>query len=369
MKITPKRYLALDVLRGMTVAFMIIVNTPGSWSEIYAPLEHAAWHGCTPTDVVFPSFLFVVGNALSFSIHKLELLPAKQFFKKSIYRGFIIFAIGWLLNAFSFVNFTGGHYEWKDMTGIRLWGVLQRIGVCYTLAAILVYYFNRRWLMIISGVLLAGYWLILYSFGDYTLPGNAVLKIDLLYLTPKNMYRHYDIPFEPLGLLSTLPSVVNVLIGYLCGSYLQQSDRLAAIKGLSGIGAIMILIGMGWNVIFPFNKALWTSSYVLYTSGIDMVLLAGLIWLLDIWQLKKWSYFFEVFGKNPLFIYILSWVVAVLIGIIHIDGPSLKGIIYKNAFTNWLSPKNASLAFAVVFMLMMWVVGWVMDRRRVYVKV
>lgn len=374
MKLLPERYLALDVLRGLTVCFMIIVNTPGSWADIYAPLQHAAWNGCTPTDLVFPSFLFVIGNALSFGAKKFSALPAREFLWKACKRGGIIFLIGWLLNAFPFVIYSDGGYHWKDFSAIRVWGVLQRIGVCYVIAASLVYYCSKRMLIIISGVLLLAYWGILYFWGEpgspYTLEGNAVLKLDLLYLPVKNIYTHYPIAFEPLGLLSTLPAVVNVLIGYLAGRYLQQlPNRKVAVKGMLLAGILMVIAGWCWGYVFPLNKALWSSSYVVYASGYDLLILSLLIVITDIWSLRKWSYFFEVFGRNPLFMYILSWVLAVLPGIIHLGGPSLKGWIYQQCFTSWLAPKNASLGFALLFMLLVWGVGYWMDKRRIYVRV
>ena len=374
MKILPGRYLALDVLRGLTVCFMIIVNTPGSWTDIYAPLQHSAWNGCTPTDLVFPSFLFVVGNALSFAAKKMNQLPARRFLLKACKRGAIIFLIGWLLNAFPFVTWSEAAYQWKDFSAIRLWGVLQRIGMCYIIAALLVYYCNKRTLIFISSLSLLAYWGILYFWGEpgspYTLEGNAVLKLDLLYLPVKNIYTHYRIPFEPLGLLSTLPAVVNVIIGYLAGIYLQQSpNRKTAVKGMILAGVFMVIGGWCWGYVFPLNKALWTSSYVVYASGFDLLILSVLIVIIDICSLQKWSYFFEVFGRNPLFMYILSWVLAVLLGIIRLGGLSLKGGIYKQCFVSWLTPKNASLGFALVFMLLVWGVGYWMDKRKMYLRV
>lgn len=374
MKLLPERYLALDVLRGLTVCFMIIVNTPGSWTDIYAPLQHAAWNGCTPTDLVFPSFLFVIGNALSFGAKKFSELPARQFLWKVCKRGMIIFLIGWLLNAFPFVTYSDGVYHWKDFSAIRVWGVLQRIGVCYIIAASMVYYCSKRTLVIIISLLLLAYWGILYFWGEpgasYTLEGNAVLKLDLLYLPVKNIYTHYAIPFEPLGLLSTMPAVVNVIIGYLAGRYLQQlPNRKAAVKGMLLTGILMVIAGWCWGYVFPLNKALWSSSYVVYASGYDLLILSLLIVVIDIWSLPKWSYFFEVFGRNPLFMYILSWVLSVLLGIIHLGGPSLKGWIYQQGFSSWLAPKNASLGFALLFMGLVWGVGYWMDKRRIYVRV
>lgn len=353
---------------------MIIVNTPGSWNDIYAPLKHSAWDGCTVTDLVFPSFLFVVGNALSFGRKKLLQLSPAAMLRKAATRGLLIFLIGWLLNAFPFFSYKDGSYILKDFMAIRLWGVLQRIGVCYFFAVCLVYYCNRRILVIVSILLLLSYWGILYFGGipgeQYSLAGNIVGKVELSYLPAKNIYTHYAVPFEPLGLLSTLPAIVNVIIGYLAGDFLQQpvSGKIA-VKRLFIVGLMMIGAGLVWDQFFPINKALWTSSYVVYASGIVMLFLCLLIIIIDIFSIRRWSYFFEVFGKNPLFIYILSWMVVVLLGIIYIDGSSLKGLIYSHLFTSWLSPVNASLLFALCYMLLMWLVGFWMDKKRIYVKV
>ncbi|MFX1704879.1 heparan-alpha-glucosaminide N-acetyltransferase domain-containing protein [Chitinophaga sp. CC14] len=370
MKSVPERYPALDVLRGMTVAFMIVVNTPGNWNAIYAPFKHSDWHGFTVTDLVFPSFLFVVGNALSFSMGKMKSLAHTEFMEKVFKRTAIIFIIGLLLGMFPFVQYEQGHYMWKPLADIRIWGVLQRIAVCYCIAAFMIRYCSSRTLVSMCVLILLLYWYVLYCFGvppgPYSLEGNAVGRLDALYLSPGHMYKHYGFPFDPLGLLSTFPAVVNVVAGFLTGSFVQKNG---GVLKLFAAGILLVAAGALWNRCLPINKPLWTSSYVIYTTGFDLLILAALITIIDVWLFRKWTYFFEVFGKNPLFIYIVAWVVIVLMGMIQINEGSVKGIIYRDAFSSWLSDKNASLLFAIVYMLMMWLLGYVMDRRKIYVKV
>lgn len=371
--IQSERYLSLDVLRGLTVALMIVVNTPGDWGNIYAPFKHSDWHGYTPTDWVFPAFLFVVGNAMSFSMGKLKSMNKHDFFKKVLKRTFIMFLIGLLLNAFPFVKYENGHYALIDFNSLRLWGVLQRIAICYGMASIMVYYIKESTLIIVSAAVLLLYWLILYFCGDtpdpYSLETNAVRTLDLMYLEPKNMYRHYPVPFDPLGLLSTFPAVINVIAGYLAGVFIKKNGNTPGTvlkMGVMGIG--FVLIAMVWSIFFPINKPLWTSTYVIVSIGYCLIFLSLLMYVIEIKSVKKWTYFFEVFGKNPLFIYVMAWIVISLMTLIRLDDIPLKSIVYKNFFVNLLSPINASLLFSMVYMLLMWLVGYVMDRKKIYVK-
>lgn len=368
------RYLSLDVLRGLTVALMIVVNTPGDWSNIYAPLKHADWHGFTPTDWVFPAFLFVVGNALSFSLKKMGKLSFSQFLPKVFKRTAIIFLIGLFLNGFPFFHYEGDKIIFNNLLDIRLWGVLQRIALCYCLASLMVFYFKKSTVIISSISILLGYWAILYFFGDqpdpYSLEGNAIRKVDLAYLPIKNIYKYYPVPFDPLGLLSTLPAIVNVIAGYFTGLFIQKNgNNLSSVWKLILVGAVSVIISLVWGNYFPINKALWTSTYVLCSLGYCLIVIGLLMLLIEIWQIKRWAYFFEVFGKNPLFIYVLAWLVISAMGVIRIGGKSLKAIIYQNGFADWLTPINASLWFAIVYMLAMWVIGLVLDKKRIYVKV
>lgn len=369
-----KRYLALDVLRGITIALMIVVNTPGSWETIYAPFRHAAWHGFTLTDLVFPSFLFVIGNAMSFSMRKFEQQDDKVFLKKVFRRTCLIFLIGLFLNSFPFLSREAGELVLFDFSNIRLMGVLQRIALCYCIASLVVYYFKVKGALIFSGTVLLAYWAILYIFGDqaspYSLQGNAVLRFDLFLMSPDNLYHGFGIPFDPEGLLSTLPAVVNVIIGYLAGLFIQQGgNRPNTVIKLILAGTVLVASALVWDSFFPINKPLWTSSYVLHSSGLVLLVLAILIWVVEIAGFKKWTYFFEAFGKNPLFIYVLAGVVIKLMSMIRLEGISLNGWVYENFFLTWLQGNNASLLFAVCYMLLMWLIGYGMDKKGIYIKV
>jgi len=369
------RYLALDVLRGLTIAFMIIVNTAGDWSNMFAPLAHAKWHGFTPTDLVFPTFLFVVGNAMSFSIKKLQQMNSSDFFKKVGKRALLIFLIGWLLNAFPFYDISeSGAISFIDLTEVRLFGVLQRIALCYFFAAIVLYYGGIKGGWIFSGIALIGYWIILYFFGDaadpYGLAGNAAIKFDLAILGPERMYGGEGIPFDPEGILSTLPAIVNVIAGYFAGKMIQKlGNSNDTVKKLLAIGLILIIASYLWNFVFPINKKIWTSSYVLLTVGIDLLLIALLIVIIEVKNWRGWTYFFEVFGRNPLILYVLSGIVVTLLSMIPIGDTTLKGFIYANLYTSWLPPKTASFLFAFSYMLLIWLIGLWMDRKRIYIKV
>lgn len=369
------RYLALDVLRGMTIAFMVIVNTAGDWSNLYPPLAHAKWHGFTPTDLVFPTFLFVVGNAMSFSMKKLQDMPAGAFFKKVGKRAFLIFMIGWLLNTFPFYKISEtGEFYFIDITHVRLLGVLQRIALAYFFAAIILYLGGIRLGWIFSAVALFGYWAIMYIFGNasdpFGLTGNAAIKLDLAVIGEDRMYRGEGIPFDPEGLLSTLPSIVNVIGGYLVGRLLQKlGNSMESIKKLLIAGAVLVIAAYAWDIFFPINKKIWTSSYVLLTVGIDMLILAVLVFVIEFKKINNWTYFFEVFGRNPLILYVASGIVIRLFGMIPVGDMTLRSFIYQNFFTSWLSPKNASFFFAFTYMLLIWLIGLWMDKKRIYIKV
>ena len=369
-----QRYPALDVLRGMTIALMILVNTPGSWDTIYAPFRHAAWHGFTVTDLVFPTFLFVVGNAMSFSIKKFRNQGETIFFKKVFRRTFLIFLIGLFLNAFPFFHRAGGEFVFNDFSSLRIMGVLQRIALCYLVASLIVRYSAVKGSMIVGALILLAYWGILRYFGapadPFGFEANAAHKFDLLFIPAENLYQGFGIPFDPEGLLSTIPAIVNVLAGYLAGVFIQKSgNSLSTIAKLVLTGIFFVVVANGWDVVFPINKPLWTSSYVLLTIGWDLVLIGGLVWIIEIINVKKWTYFFEAFGRNPLFIYALSGMIIGILNLIPIDGMSLKSFIYQNFYLAWLDDYNASLLFAVTYVLVLWLIGYWMDIRKIYLKV
>ncbi len=370
-----ERYLSLDVLRGLTIALMVVVNTPGSWSHLYPPFAHADWHGFTITDLVFPMFLFVVGNAMSFSMKKLEKASQSFFLKKVFKRTFIIFLIGWILNAFPFFNFIeSGEMEMINWGEVRFLGVLQRIALCYIMGSLILYYWGKRGAIIFSILTLLGYWAVLYAFGDsedpYSLTGNAVLKLDLLLIGAKNMYGGEGIPFEPEGILSTFPAVVNVIAGYFAGKYIQKTgNNQQTVKGLFLAGLVMVVVSLIWHLGFPINKKLWTSSYVLLTNGLGFFLIGFLMMIIELGKQRSWTYPFEVFGRNPLILYILSGVLITILFSISIGDQSLKSVIYDAGFVSWLSPKNASLLFALSYTLIIWLIGLWMDKKRIYIKV
>lgn len=368
------RYLSLDVLRGLTIALMVVVNTPGS-SSIYAPFRHAAWHGFTLTDLVFPTFLFVVGNAMSFSMRKFDTQPESVFLAKVAKRTFLIFLIGLLLNLFPFVTRTeAGELVLKDFTAVRVMGVLQRIALCYGFASLLIRYLHLRGAIAAGAVLLLAYWAVLYFFGDaaapYSLEGNAALKFDRLLLPEQNLYKGFGIPFDPEGLLSTLPATVNVIAGYVAGIFIQKNgNNLRTISRLNLAGAALVVVALVWDVVFPINKPLWTSSYVLHSVGLSLLLLAALMLIIEVAGYKKWTSFFEAFGKNPLFIYALATLVIKLLTFVKVGEQSLQQWLYEHLFLTWTEGKTASLLFAVIYMLVMWLVGFWLDRKRIYIKV
>lgn len=368
------RYLSLDVFRGLTVALMIVVNNPGSWSNIYPPFKHSVWHGFTLTDLVFPTFLFVVGNALSFSTKKFSSMPSSVFLLKVFKRTLIIFLIGLFLNGFPFFHYVDGNFVIDNLFDIRIWGVLQRIALCYGIASLMIYYFQKNVLILSSILVLLFYWLLLFCFGDigaqYSLKGNAVAKLDLVILNPSNLYHGFGVAFDPEGLLSTLPAIVNVIAGYFVGKFIQENGnkRITILKMLAS-SLLFIAIAQLWDMFFPINKPIWTSSYVLYSVGLDILILVVLIYIIEILAYKKWAYFFEIFGKNPLFIYALSAMLIRVFYMILIREKPLAVLAYDNFYNKLFSDKNASLLFALSYMLILWGIAYFMDKRKIYIKV
>ncbi|MDX5436487.1 MAG: DUF5009 domain-containing protein, partial [Pontibacter sp.] len=254
-------------------------------------------------------------------------------------------------------------------------GVLQRIALCYLIGSLVVHYLKMKGAVIFSAVVLLGYWAAMYFFGNqpdpYSLEGNAALKLDLFFFSPEALYKGYGIPFDPEGLLSTLPAAVNVIAGYLAGMFIQKNgNSLSTVFRLNLAGAVIIVLALFWDVVFPINKALWTSSYTLYTIGLVMLVLAMLMLVTEVVGYKKWTYFFEVFGKNPLFIYAMSILVIKTLNFIKMDeNTRLSTWLYQNWFLSWGEGEFASLMFALCYMLLHWLLGYVMDRNRTYIRV
>ena len=370
-----QRYLALDVFRGMTVCFMIIVNSPGNWHLAYPPLLHASWHGFTPTDLVFPSFLFAVGNALAFVMPKYEAQGSNVFWRKTLKRTFIIFLLGYLMYWFPFFQASsGGGLELKPIAETRILGVLQRIALCYFAASVLIYYGSRKFVIWFSVFALVIYWILLYALGDandpYSLTGNYGLQLDLFFFGEKHLYHGEGIAFDPEGLLSTLPAIVNVIAGYLVGDYIRKiGSSYEAIAKLLMMGAVLILVALAWDMFFPINKKLWTSSFVLVTVGLGMVILSVLMYVIEIRKRQKWTYFFVVFGRNPLFIYLLSEVGLMLLLMLPSRENNVRDWLYEDFFGSITTPLHASFLFAFFFMLACWAVGYGLDKKKIYVKV
>jgi predicted acyltransferase len=358
------RYLSLDVFRGLDVALMIVVNS--GFGKTYSPLLHADWEGFTLTDLVFPTFLFVVGNSMSFALAKYESIGNGAFLKKIFKRALIIFLLGYLMYWFPF--WRGDHF--KPFSDTRIFGVLQRIALCYLFASLILHYLKMKGALIFSIVALILYRVLLGAFGDLSLAGNAVLKLDAWLIGESHMYHGEGIAFDPEGLLSTLPSIVNVIAGYLAGWYLQKSGQTyETIAKMMIVGAGLILMALWWDLFFPINKKLWSSSFVLLTVGIDLLVLPILVFVIDIAKKTKWTYFFEVFGKNTLFIYVLSEVFVILLFTFRVEDQSMYAWIGQHVFVDLLGDYNGSLGFALWIMLTCWLVGYIMDKKKIYVKV
>jgi len=377
MSPTP-RFLALDVFRGMTICFMIIVNTSGNSDTTFAPLMHASWHGFTPTDLVFPSFLFAVGNAMSFVMLKWAGLSQSTVLWKIFKRTAIIFLLGYLLYWFPFVHHTENGWEMNPISQTRVLGVLQRIALCYGVASLMIYYLKPKWVMAITLLILVAYKFILEGYGDLTMIGNAGQKLDIWLMGENHLYHGEGIAFDPEGWLSTLPAIANVVFGYFAGRYIQQESRLdgkvvlgKTYEGLSHLllaGVVFIFLAYCWDMSFPVNKKLWTSSFVLLTVGLDLVILSVVIYVIDFLHKTKWTYFFQVFGKNPLFIYLLSEVGITLLWMIPVGDMQLPRWLYDHVFSLTGAYTGAFL-YSVWWMLTCWVVGWWMDRKKIYVRV
>lgn len=406
-----QRYYSLDVFRGATVALMILVNNPGSWAHIYSPLEHAAWHGLTPTDLVFPFFLFAVGNAMAFVMPRFEAAGGAAFWKKVVKRSVLIYLIGLFLTWFPFVQWQDGQLAFKSWTwvnasgnisGIRILGVLPRIAICYFFASIIIHYAKARGAFLIGLIILLLYWAlcILGNPADpYSLTGWFGTDVDKAILGEPHMYHGEGIAFDPEGIMSTLPAIVQVIFGFLVGDYIRKrgiyTQEIAASNPAEPvtnpiyqtltilfIAAVALLVtGYMWNLSFPVNKKIWTSSFVVTTSGLAILILTTLIYFIEVKKAKGWwSRFFDVFGKNPLFIYALSGLIPKLLWLIRIpNGTNAAGKpIYTNPW-GWFyqnvcakvpgAPENGSLLFAICFVVLLWAIAYGMDKRKIYVRV
>jgi predicted acyltransferase len=377
----PARLLSLDVFRGLTIAGMLLVNDPGSWGAIYPPLEHSAWNGWTPTDVIFPFFLFIVGvtTHLSLSSRRAHGATDREIVLQILRRGGIIILLGWLMAGFPY-------YPLTRITEIRFGGVLPRIGVCYILGALLTMKTTLKQQVVILAVLLYGYWFLqtLVPVPGYNEIGALLLNrpeatlsawLDRTVLGLPHLWVG-SVTWDPEGILSTVPAIGTVILGVFTGRWLTRKEipieeRLNA---LFVVGAIAMVVGMMWNWSFPINKSLWTSSYVMFTGGMAAIALAVCVWVIDVKGIRRGTKPFVIYGMNPIIAYVGSGVMArIIYSLIMVSyggkTVSLETAIYEAAFHSWLSPRNASLAFAVCVVLFWLGILTVLYRRKIFLKV
>ena len=373
---SPGRLLSLDVFRGATIAGMILVNNGGDEESSYWPLQHADWNGWTPTDLIFPFFLFIVGVSLAFSLRsRLERGVSRQeLLKHVLWRGGVIFALGMFLNGFP------NRYL---LSSWRVYGVLQRIALCYVITAILALWTSRRAQVLTTLACLVGYWVLMRF---VPVPGFGVPTHDVPLLDPDRnvaawldrqlLPGHlYEVTRDPEGVLSTLPAIATSLLGLLTGHWLRSERGLRAkALGLAVWGVILLAAGQLFNLWFPINKKLWTSSYVLFTAGLALACLALCYWAVDVNHWRRWATPFLVLGTNAIAAYMLAEIVAHLIVRMEVaqpDGSSLswQEIIYQRFFAGVGDPATASLLYALAFLGLCWVAMWVLYRKRIFFKI
>ncbi len=441
-----ERLVSLDVFRGMTIAGMVLVNNPGTWSAIYGPFKHAEWHGITPTDYIFPFFLFIVGVAIPIALSKRidEGITRSVYFKIAT-RASLIFALGIVMSAIPFFNFAETQipyllkllivfaysaalffYLWDktklalmiagaaalvvavcwlagtvivpyNVGTMRIPGVLQRIAVCYLIVSIIYLHTSWRQQTLIGIGLLLLYWLLMTL---VPVPGcevwtvddkacNLSAWLDRTILTENHIWRAGKV-FDPEGILSTMPAIVTTISGVLAGTWIRRRNvgqvtsddhalvtrysLLSTVSGLFFAGTVLLALGWSWSLVFPLNKSLWTSSYVVYTSGIALLTLAVCYFVIDIKGYKRWAKPFVIFGVNALALFVFSGILARVMGMIRLAGPDGKDVtlqqwIFNNLYLPILSPINASLAYAITYILFWLFLMWLLYRRRIYIKV
>ena len=448
---TQDRLISLDVFRGLTIAGMVLVNNPGTWSTIYGPLKHAEWHGITPTDYIFPFFLFIVGVAIPIALTKrMQIGVTRGVYLKILQRAATIFALGLVMSMIPFFQFNdttgipyvikialvlsfsaalflylvemktaaavtaavsaaivlifyfaGATVLWYNFSTMRIPGVLQRIAVCYLVASLIFLHTNWKQQTAIGIGLLLLYWALMTL---VPVPGceittiddkacNLAAYLDRMILTESHMWRSARV-FDPEGILSTIPAIVTTLSGVLAGSWITRAsgsdvdvdaatksairNPRAAMETASGLffaGTVLLAAGWAWSLLFPLNKSLWTSSYVLYTSGLALLTLASCYWLIDLKGYRKWAWPFVVFGVNALALFVFSGIMARLFGMIRFAGPeegkeiTLQQWMFTHGFLSWASPVNASLAYAISFILLWLFLMWLLYRRGILIKV
>jgi len=386
MKTNNQRLLALDVLRGITISGMILVNNPGSGSSVYTPLEHASWSGLTPTDLVFPFFMFIMGVSTYISLKKYRFECSGSAIWKIVKRTLVIFAIGLGIAWFSMFCRTWNSLASENLTflsrlgqsmwtfdHIRILGVLQRLALSYGFAGIIVLLMKHKYIPYLIATLLAGYALILLFGNGYEYNETNILSIvDRAVLGLQHMYK--DNGVDPEGLLSTIPSIAHVLIGFSVGKWLMtETDIRAKMLRLFLLGTIFTFTGFLLNYGLPINKKVWSPTFVFVTCGLASSFLALLIWIIDVKGYKKWSKFFEAFGINPLFMYVVAAILSILLSNIHFaynDATiSLHGFAYKLILQPVFGDYLGSLVFAILFVCLVWICGYTLYKKKIYIKI
>lgn len=369
----PGRLTSLDAFRGATIAGMILVNNPGSWSHIYAPLRHAAWHGWTPTDLIFPFFLFIVGVAMPISFGKrLGRGDSRgQLMGHVVRRSLILFGLGLFMALFP--TFGG----WDTL---RIMGVLQRIAVVYLIASLLYLGLGRRGRWATLGVILLGYWAAMTlipvpggAAGDLSAEGNLGAWLDRLILGQEHLWRQD--PWDPEGLLSTLPAVGTTLLGIFTGELItSERGRLEKVRWLLAASAVAIVVGLLWDLVFPINKSLWTSSYVVFTAGMGGLLFGLFYWAIDLRGWKTWSKPFVIYGLNAIAVFVASGLLTKALVRWRVpagggETTSAYTWIYENLFATWAGLLNGSLAFAMSYIVFWLAIMWVLYWRQIFIKI
>jgi len=372
----PPRLLSVDALRGLTVAAMVLVNNPGTWSAVYRPLQHAEWHGWTPTDMVFPFFLFVAGVSIALALGPALERGASGLPVRVLRRAAVIFALGLLLHALPFF----------PLATLRIPGVLQRIAVCYLLAALLVGATRgaRGWRVqaVTAGALLVGYWLLMTKVaapgqeaGDLSPDGNLAGYVDRLVLGSRHIWQATRV-YDPEGILSTLPATATTLLGVLAGHWLragQVAGRAGAqiVGGLAVGGVAAAALGWLWGLSFPVNKPLWTSSYALLMAGLAALVLAACHWVIEVRGRRGCAAPFALLGVHALTLFFLSSLMAKVLFIVRVGagGPRLQTWLFEHVFAPWASPVDASLAYALAYVLLWWALMWALDRSGLRLRV
>ena len=373
--IAPKiRLRSLDVFRGLTVAMMTLVNNPGSWAHIYAPLEHSEWNGCTPTDLVFPFFLFIVGVSIVYALEskKADHQQHNRLVASIIRRAVILFLIGIFLSLFPYFNFAT----------VRIPGVIQRIAVVYLVASLLYFYGSRKTWIIAFVVILVGYYLVMtlipvpgVGYSNLNPETNLGAWIDRNIFTEAHLWKSSR-TWDPEGLLTDIPAVASSIFGILVGTWLKRKDKdeTHKVAWLFTFGLLAVMTGLVWDLFFPINKALWTSSFVLYTGGLATLGLTLFYWLIDIQGYRRFTKPFVIFGVNAITVYAASGLIPRILGMIKLHDSAgntvnLHEYLYNTFFVPYFTPINASLAGGLTYVLIWYVILWLMYRKNIIIKV